>query len=46
MGLLKMYVENLGWTFNGTAFGDRCWKLYEELRRRELRKADRRKRKQ
>lgn len=40
--MIKMYVENLAWTFNGTKFGAKCWELYERLRERELRKAERR----
>ena len=40
--MFKLFVENLAWTFNGTKFGDRCWGLYEHLRRRELKRFDRR----
>lgn len=41
--MLKKVIEELAWGFNGTKFGDKCWAIYEKLRERELRKADRRK---
>lgn len=40
--MIKLFVENLAWTFNGNKFGEVCWKMYEELRRRELHRVDRR----
>lgn len=40
--MIKLFVENLAWTFNDSKFGEMCWKLYESLRRRELRNAYRR----
>ena len=40
--MIKLFVENLAWTFNGNKFGEVCWKMYEELRERELRNAYRR----
>ena len=40
--MIKLFVENLAWTFNGNKFGEVCWKMYEKLRRRELHRVDRR----
>ena len=36
--MIKSFVENLAWTFNENKFGEMCWKMYEELSRRELRR--------
>ena len=36
--MIKLFVENLAWTFNGNSFGAFMWKIYEDLRERELRR--------
>jgi hypothetical protein len=40
--MIKDFVEWLAWGFNGTKFGDKCWRVYEMLRQRELRNVYRR----
>ena len=40
--MIKEFVENLAWTFNGTKFGKKCWALYERLHKRELKNWKRR----
>jgi hypothetical protein len=40
--MIKDFVEWLAWGFNGTKFGDKCWKTYEILRRREISRCYRR----
>ena len=36
--MISLFLENLAWTFNGTKFGDFCWKWQEKARDCELRK--------
>lgn len=43
---LKKVFSELGWMFNETKFGNKCWDAYERLREKELKQFDiRRKRK-